>query len=57
LTRSKATSLHLLDPEYLAQVAIDDGQLVWPNGAKFEWAYIYKWDEHLAMLKNDASPS
>lgn len=41
----------LIDPAYFAQVTIDDcGVLTWPNGIDFNPAFVYKWDDHFAML-------
>jgi hypothetical protein len=44
----------LRDPNYFAQVKLDEnGILTWPNGADFNPAYIYRWDEHLAMWQHE----
>lgn len=42
----------LIDPAYFARVEVDNcGVLTWPNGIDFNPAFIYKWDEHLAMME------
>jgi hypothetical protein len=45
----------LLDPDYFARVEIQHGHLTWPNGIDFNPAYLYKWDEHLAMMASSPS--
>lgn len=41
----------LIEPGYFARVVVDDcGVLTWPNGIDFNPSFIYKWDEHLAMI-------
>lgn len=42
----------LIDPAYFARVEVnEDGVLTWPNGIDFNPTFIYKWDEHLAMIE------
>lgn len=41
----------LLDSAYFAQVKLEYGHPTWPNRTDFNPAYLYKWEESLAMME------